>query len=230
MRLGGALPGVLAEYVVFEEDGVVKIPTHLTYQQAASLPCAAVTAWHALVEHGAVTAGATILVQGTGGVSIFALQIAKVLGARVIVISSSEEKIVRAKQLGAEQGVNYSALPDWEKSVLAYAPNGVDHVVEVGGSGTFARSLAALKTGGKISLIGALSRVGEINPLAILAKRANIQGISVGSTEMFESLCAAIEVSRLVPVVDRIYPMSDILAAYKHLQSQPHFGKIVVEI
>ena len=228
--LGGALPGVLAEYAVLEEDGVVLIPAHLSYQEAAALPCAAVTAWHALVEHGQAMAGKTILVIGSGGVSLFALQIGKALGSRVMMISSSDEKIERGKVLGAVHGVNYTSQPDWDAAVQDYTGGGVDHVVEVGGAGTFVRSLAALKTGGKISLIGALSRVGDVNPLAILAKRANIQGISVGSTQMFEALCATMSIVGMKPVIDTIYPMAEIRAAYRHMQTSVHFGKIVIEI
>jgi NADPH:quinone reductase-like Zn-dependent oxidoreductase len=147
--LGGAIDGMLREYAVLEEDGVVKLPTHLSFEEGATLPCAAVTAWNALAEHARIVAGQTVLVQGTGGVSIFALQFARLMGAQVIVTSSSDQKLARAKQLGAAHGVNYKANPDWEKTVVELTEGGVDHVVEVGGPGTLARSLRAVRIGGK---------------------------------------------------------------------------------
>ena len=229
--LGGGIDGMLAEYVVLEEEGVVKTPGHLTDQEAATLPCAALTAWHALVAHGGLTAGQTILVQGTGGVSIFALQFARMMGASVIATSSSDEKLAHAKKLGAAHGVNYRSNPDWDKAAVELTGGrGVDQVVEVGGPGTFARSLGAIRSGGKISLIGVLSGMAEINPGLILAKRANVQGISVGSTQMFEAMNAAISANGLKPVIDRVFHMSETREAFAYLQSAAHFGKIVISI
>ncbi len=227
--LGGGVDGMLAEYVVLEEEGLVKTPGHLTDEEAATLPCAALTAWHALVEHGGLTPGKTILVQGTGGVSMFALQFARMAGATVIATSSSDAKLARALALGATHGINYRSTPDWDKAAVELTGGrGVDQVVEVGGPGTFARSLGAIRTGGKISLIGVLSGMAEINPGLILAKRASVQGISVGSTQMFEAMNRAISANGLKPVIDRVFPFARAADAYRHLESAAHFGKIVI--
>jgi NADPH:quinone reductase-like Zn-dependent oxidoreductase len=226
--LGGGIDGMLAEYVVLEEHGLVKVPAHLSYQEAATLPCAAVTAWHALAEHARIVAGETVLVQGTGGVSIFALQLARLMGARVIATSSSEQKLARAKDLGAAHGVNYKTTPEWDKAVVEWSGGGVDHVVEVGGPGTLAQSLRAIRIGGKITLIGVLSGAAEINPMLIFARRANLQGISVGSMQMFEAMNRAIAASGLKPVIDKVFAFDDAPVAYRHLQSARHFGKVVI--
>ncbi len=229
--LGGAIDGMLAEYVALDEDGVVMLPEHLTLEEGATLPCAAVTAWHALAEHARVLAGETVLVQGTGGVSIFALQLARLMGARVIVTSSSDDKLARAAALGAWQGVNYQREPDWEKAVLAATGGvGVDHVVEVGGPGTLARSLRAVRMGGRVSLIGVLAGAAEINPMLIFARRANVQGISVGSAEMFRAMNRAIAAGALRPVIDKVFAFDATPQAFHHLQSARHFGKIVVRV
>jgi NADPH:quinone reductase-like Zn-dependent oxidoreductase len=228
--LGGGLDGMLAQYVVLEQDGVVALPAHLTFEEAATLPCAAVTAWHALAEHARIVAGQTVLVQGTGGVSIFALQLARLMGARVIVTSSSDEKLARAKALGATHGVNYKATPEWDKAVVELTGGGVDHVVEVGGPGTLARSLRAIRVGGKITLIGVLSGAAEINPMLIFSRRANVQGISVGSTQMFEAMNRAIAASGLKPIIDKVFAFGEAPAAYRHLQSAQHFGKVVIRV
>ncbi len=228
--LGGGLDGMLAQYVVLEQDGVVALPAHLTFEEAATLPCAAVTAWHALAEHARIVAGETVLVQGTGGVSIFALQLARLMGARVIVTSSSDEKLARAKALGATHGVNYKATPEWDKAVVELTGGGVDHVVEVGGPGTLARSLRAIRVGGKITLIGVLSGAAEINPMLIFSRRANVQGISVGSTQMFEAMNRAIAASGLKPIIDKVFAFGEAPAAYRHLQSAQHFGKVVIRV
>jgi NADPH:quinone reductase-like Zn-dependent oxidoreductase len=228
--LGGGLDGMLADYAVLEEHGVVKLPSHLSFEEGATLPCAAVTAWHALAEHARVVAGQTVLVQGTGGVSIFALQLARLMGAQVIVTSSSEQKLARAKELGATHGVNYKTTPEWDKAVVEASGGGVDHVVEVGGPGTLAQSLRAIRIGGKITLIGVLSGAAEINPMLIFARRANLQGISVGSMQMFEAMNRAISVSGLKPIIDKVFSFDDAPAAYRHLQSAQHFGKIVIRV
>lgn len=229
--LGGSLDGMLAEYVVLEEDGLVKYPSHLSVEEAATLPCAALTAWHALVEHARVIAGQTVLVQGTGGVSVYALQLARLMGLQVIATSSSDEKLERAKRLGAAHGINYKRTPDWDKvAVELTGGQGVDHVVEVGGAGTFARSLNAIRLNGKISLIGVLAGAGDVNPMLMLPKRANVQGISVGSTQMFEAMNRAIAVAGLKPVIDKVFPFDDAPAAYRHMQSAAHFGKIVIKL
>ncbi len=228
--LGGGIDGMLAEYAVLEEDGVVKLPAHLSYEQAATLPCAAVTAWHALSEHARIVAGQSVLVQGTGGVSIFALQFARLMGAQVIVTSSSDQKLARAKELGAAYGVNYKSTPEWDKAAVEWSGGGVDHVVEVGGPATLAQSLRAIRIGGKITLIGVLSGAAEINPMLIFARRANLQGISVGSMQMFEAMNRAIAASALRPVIDKVFPFDETPAAYRHLQSARHFGKVVIRV
>jgi len=230
--LGGGIDGMLAEYVVLEEEGVVKIPAHLSIEEGATLPCAGVTAWHAMVEHARLVAGATVLLQGTGGVSIFGLQLAKALGARVIITSSSDEKLARAKQLGADYGINYKTTPDWDKAAIEITGGrGVDCVVEVGGAGTIARSFAAIRVGGRIGLIGGLSGPAtELNAGLILAKRANVQGISVGSTQMFEAMNRAISVNGIKPVIDKAFGFDEVPAAYRHMASGAHFGKIVIRV
>ena len=230
--LGGGIDGMLAEYAVLEEDGAVKIPEHLSVEEAATLPCAAVTAWHALVEHARLIAGSTVLLQGTGGVSIFGLQLARAMGIRVIITSSSDDKLARAKQLGADHGINYKTTPDWDKAALEITGGrGVDCVVEVGGAGTIARSFAAIRVGGRVGLIGNLSGPPtELNPGLILAKRANVQGISVGSTEMFESMNRAIAANKVRPVIDKVFGFDDAQAAYQHMASGTHFGKIVIRL
>ena len=229
--LGGSIDGMLREYAVLEEDGVVKLPAHLSYQEGACLPCAGVTAWNALVEHGRLIAGQTVLVQGTGGVSMLALQFCKIFGADVIATSSSDAKLERAKKLGAAHGVNYKTTPDWDKAAVELTGGvGVDQVVEVGGAGTIAKSLGALRMGGKISMIGVLSGAADLNPMLIMGKRANVQGISVGSTQMFEAMNRAIAVARMKPVIDKVFPFEQTPAAFRHMQSAQHFGKIVIDL
>jgi NADPH:quinone reductase-like Zn-dependent oxidoreductase len=229
--LGGTADGMLAEYVVLEEEGVVKIPAHLSYEEGATLPCAGVTAWNALAEHGKLTAGDTILVQGTGGVSVFALQFARLMGATVIATSSSDAKLAHAKKLGAAHGINYKTTPDWDKAAVELTGGlGVDQVVEVGGAGTITKSLGAIRSGGKVSMIGVLTSGSDFNPMLIMAKRANVQGISVGSTQMFEAMNRAITAGGLKPVIDKVFGFDDTAAAFKYLQSAQHFGKIVIKL
>ncbi len=230
--LGGGIDGMLAEYVALEEDGVVKIPQHLSLEEGATLPCAAVTVWHAMFEHARLRAGDTVLLQGTGGVSIFGLQFAKATGIRAVITSSSDEKLKRAEALGAAFGINYKTTPDWDKAAMEYTGGvGVDHVVEVGGAATLTRSFGALRAGGKITLIGGLSGgATELNPGLIFARRANVQGISVGSTQMFEAMNRAIEANAIKPVIDKIFPFAEAKAAYHHMASGAHFGKIVIGV
>jgi len=230
--LGGGIDGMLSEYAVLEEEGVVKIPEHLSLEEGATLPCAAVTAWHAMVKHARLIAGSTVLLQGTGGVSIFGLQLAKAMGVTVIITSSSDEKLARAKQLGADHGINYKTTPDWDKAAEEITGGrGVDCVIEVGGAGTIARSFASIRVGGRIGLIGNLSGPAtELNPGLILGKRANVQGISVGSTEMFDAMNRAIAANKIKPVVDKVFSFGEVQAAYRHMASGAHFGKIVIRI
>jgi NADPH:quinone reductase-like Zn-dependent oxidoreductase len=230
--LGGGIDGMLAEYAVLEEDGVVKIPAHLSLEEGATLPCAGVTVWNAMMEHAKLIAGQTVLLQGTGGVSIFGLQLARMMGIQVIITSSSDDKLARAEALGANQGINYKTTPDWEKAALGLTGGrGVDHVVEVGGAATLARSFGAIRVGGKITMIGGLSGPAtEINPGLIFARRANVQGISVGSMQMFEAMSRAIAASGIKPVVDKIFAFDEAQAAYRHMASGAHFGKIVIRV
>jgi NADPH:quinone reductase-like Zn-dependent oxidoreductase len=230
--LGGGIDGMLSQYVVLEEDGVVKIPAHLSLEEGATLPCAAVTVWHAMIEHAKLKAGDTILLQGTGGVSIFGLQFAKAMGIRAVITSSSDEKLKRAKSLGAAFGINYKTTPDWDKAVMEFTGGvGADHVVEVGGAATLARSFTALRVGGKVTMIGGLSGgATELNPGLIFSRRANVQGISVGSTQMFEAMNRAIEANGIKPVIDKVFPFTEAKAAYQHLASGAHFGKIVIAV
>jgi NADPH:quinone reductase-like Zn-dependent oxidoreductase len=230
--LGGGIDGMLAGYVVLEEDGVVKIPPHLSPEEGATLPCAAVTAWNAMMEHARLKAGDTILLQGTGGVSIFGLQFARVMGIRAIIISSSDEKLARAKKLGAAHGINYKTTPDWEKAAMEFTGGkGVDHVVEVGGAATLTRSFGAIRPGGAITMIGGLSGgATELNPGLIFSRRVNVRGISVGSTQMFMAMNRAIEVNAIKPVIDKIFTFADTQAAYHHMASGAHFGKIVIRV
>jgi NADPH:quinone reductase-like Zn-dependent oxidoreductase len=230
--LGGGIDGMLAEYVVLEEEGVVKIPPHLSVEEGATLPCAGVTAWHAMVEHARLIAGNTVLLQGTGGVSIFGLQLAKAMGVKVIITSSSDAKLAHAKELGADHRINYNSTPDWDKAAMELsAGRGVDCVVEVGGAGTIARSFGSIRVGGRIGLIGGLSGPAtELNPAMILAKRANVQGISVGSTQMFDAMNRAITANKIKPVIDKVFGFDEVQTAYKHMASGTHFGKIVIRI
>jgi NADPH:quinone reductase-like Zn-dependent oxidoreductase len=227
--LGGNIDGIAAEQVVLPEDGVVKFPVHLSDEEAATLPCAAVTAWNALITQGQLKAGDTILIQGTGGVSIFALQFARMLGARVIATSSSNTKLERAKQMGASDGINYKDLTAWDEKVRELTGGqGVDHVVEVGGAGTFNQSMKSVRLGGIVSLIGVLAGKGDVNLMPVLMKSVRVQGIFVGSREMFEAMNRAIALHQMKPVVDRLFDFKDIQAALKHMESGAHFGKICV--
>lgn len=229
--LGGNMDGVLAEYVALPQHGAIRIPAHLSFQEAATLPCAGVTAWHALIESGQLKAGETVVVLGTGGVSIFALQIAKLHGARVILTSSSDEKLTRAKALGADELINYHATPDWEQEVLKLTDGiGADHVVEVGGPGTLEKSMNAVRPGGIIAVIGAVSGAGQVNPRPINRKSLRLHGIHVGSREMFAAMNRAIETAKLRPVIDRIFPFHETKQAYAYQASGAHFGKIVIDI
>ena len=228
--LGGAINGLMSEYVLLSENGVVSLPDYLSYEEGASLPCAAVTAWNGLVEQGHLCAGQTVLLLGTGGVSMFALQIAKMFGAHSIITSSSEEKLARAKALGAAETINYKADPDWEKTVWSLTGKvGADHVVEVGGPGTLEKSLQAARQGGAIAQIGVLSDPGaKISPLPILRKSLHLNGIYVGSRAMFQRMLTAFTVNGVHPVIDRVFPFAEVRDAYAYLQSGAHFGKIVI--
>ncbi|MGC2030735.1 MAG: NAD(P)-dependent alcohol dehydrogenase [Steroidobacteraceae bacterium] len=228
----GAPPadGVLAEYAVFDEQDAVAVPSHLSAEAAATLPCAGVTAWRALVDFGRVAPGETVLLIGTGGVSIFALQFARLAGARALIISSSDAKLARARALGAEAGINYRTTPDWEREVVRSTGGiGVNHIIEVGGAGTLGRSMDCLAVGGRIALIGVLTgNASQPSPYPLLRKQASVQGVFVGSRGHFERMNAAVAGNRLEPVVDRVFPFDQAPEAYRYLESGVHFGKVVV--
>jgi NADPH:quinone reductase-like Zn-dependent oxidoreductase len=228
----GRTDGMLREYAVLPESALVHIPEHLSFEEAATLPCAAVTAWNALVQVGHVAAGDVVVVQGTGGVSIFGLQFARLSGARVIATTGSEAKIQWLKELGASDVINYKATPEWDKRVLELSGGeGADHILDVGGAGTLVRSLQAVRIGGFITVIGLLTGMsGEINPLGILFKAAQVVGIRVGSREMFEDMNRAISASRMRPVIDRVFQFDEAQAALDYLASGKHFGKICIRV
>jgi NADPH:quinone reductase-like Zn-dependent oxidoreductase len=236
--LGGDVDGMLTEYAHLHQDGVVRFPEHLTYEEAATLPCAGVTAWNALHHAGdpanPTRTGETIVIQGTGGVSIFALQLGKLLGARVIGTSSSEEKLERARSLGLDESCNYKERPDWSKWVTETTfGKGADRVIEVGGANTFGQSLRAARVGGTIAQIGVLSGASTTDPVAltpILHKMLRVQGIYVGSRAMFEQMNAAIAKANLHPVVDKVFAFDQAPQAFAHMESASHFGKIVIRV
>ena len=204
------------------------MPASLSFEEAATLPCAAVTAWNALAQAGCGP-GKTVLLQGTGGVSIFALQFAKALGAKVLITSGSDVKLARARSLGADAGLNTKTTPDWEKWARQQTDGqGVDIIVEVGGAGTLERSAKAVRIGGFIALIGVLAGLGTFNPMNILMKAITLQGIFVGSRTMFEAMNAFIVKCGVRPVIDRTFPLAQAREAMLHLESGTHFGKVVV--
>ena len=228
---GAQWDGVLREMGTFSEESVVRVPDHLSFDEAATLPCAALTAWHALAVSGDLRAGQSVLTLGTGGVSVFALQFANLFGARVISTSSSDEKIKKLKDLGAGDAINYREREDWEKDVLEMTGKlGVDHTVEVGGAGTLGRSIAATRIGGHVALIGALTGAGSFNPTTVFMKAIRLQGIFVGSKRMFEEMNKAIAVNKVKPVVDRVFEFAEAREALKYMESGSHFGKIVVRV
>ena len=231
--LGVPLDGTLAEYICLHEDGVVALPRNLSFEEAATLPCAGVTAWNALMGVGTrVKAGDTVLCQGTGGVSMLAMQFALAAGARVIVSSSSDAKLDRARSLGASGGVNYRTHPDWATEVLRLTDGrGVDHIVEIGGAGSLGLSYQAIGFGGKIALIGFLSAPGaDPNPAPLMMKAASLCGVGVGNTASFEDLNRAIEVTGIKPIVDTVYPFNDAARAFERLAAGDFFGKIVIAV
>ncbi len=229
--LGGSIDGMMAEKVCLKADGLVHFPDHLTLEEAAALPCAAVTAWHALFRSGSLKPGESVLLQGTGGVSIFALQFAKMAGARVIMTSSSDVKMERVRTMGADAVINYKTTPDWDKPVRQLTNGvGVDHVVEVGGAGTLALSSKSVRRGGHIALIGVLAGRGEFDPRLMMLKSARLHGIFVGSREMFEEMNRAIALARLRPVIDRVFEFGELQEALSYLASGAHFGKVCIRV
>ncbi|MCB0212148.1 MAG: NAD(P)-dependent alcohol dehydrogenase [Anaerolineae bacterium] len=228
--LGGPLDGVMAEYMALSEQRVVIVPPHLSDEQAATLPCAALTAWSAVVTEGRVKAGDKVLIQGTGGVSLFALQFAKLQGAHVIVTSSRDEKLQRALDLGADDGINYISTPEWGKAAKSIAGgDGLDHIVEVGGTDTLPQSLRAIRAGGTLSLIGVLSGLNMNASLGpIVTRQVRLQGISVGNRDGFEAMVRAIALHTLRPVVDHVFAFEELRPALDYLASSAHFGKICI--
>jgi NADPH:quinone reductase-like Zn-dependent oxidoreductase len=230
LALGGTLPGVLQELRVLDAEGVTRIPDHLSFPEAATLPCAALTAWRALFEEATLRPGQTVLVQGTGGVSIFALQFAKLAGATVIVTSSSDEKLERAKRLGADHTINYRSVVDWGKSAADWTGGGVDHIVEVGGKDTFQQSIEAARVGGTILVIGVLSGFAQqVTFPSLFSKNLHVIGLSVGSRKMFENMASAIGRNKIKPVVDKTFDFTEVPDALRAMQQASHFGKIAIE-
>jgi len=228
--LGGPIDGVLAEEVVFREQGAVHLPPQMSFAQGATLPCAGLTAWNCLIEQGGLTAGKTALFLGTGGVSIFGLQIAKMIGARAIITSSSDAKLARAASLGADETINYRQTPDWQSRVLELTAGvGVDVTIETGGGGTLEKTIEATRVGGTISLIGVLTG-GTIDPSSVMRKSIRLQGVYVGNRRMFEEMNAAFELNQIHPVIDQQFDFDDARAAYNVMRGAGHFGKLVVNI
>ncbi len=226
---GSQWDGVLRQFGAFSQESLVRIPEHLSFEEASTLPCAAITAWHALVVSGGIKPGESVLTLGTGGVSIFAVQFAKLSGAVVYSTSGSSDKIEKLKDLGSDATVNYREREDWDAAVLDLtAKRGVDHVVEVGGAGTLPRSINAVRVSGHIALIGALSQAEGVNPVPVFMKTLRLHGIFTGSRRMFEDMNRAISASGMRPVIDRVFGFDEVPAALHHMQSGSHFGKIVV--
>jgi len=228
--LGGPIDGVLAEEVVFSEQGAVHLPPLMSFAEGATLPCAGLTAWNCLIEQGGLTAGKTALFLGTGGVSIFGLQIARMIGARAIITSSSDAKLARAASLGADELINYRQTPDWQARVLELTAGvGVDVTIETGGGGTLEKTIEATRVGGTISLIGVLTG-GTINPSSVMRKSIRLQGVYVGNRRMFEDMNAAFDLNQVTPVIDQLFEFGDARTAYKVMREAGHFGKLVVSI
>jgi NADPH:quinone reductase-like Zn-dependent oxidoreductase len=229
--LGGGIDGMLSEQVRLNAEGLVPMPPHLSFEEAATLPCAAVTAWNGLFRSGGLKPGESVLVLGTGGVSIFALQFGKIAGARVIATSGSDAKLERVRAMGAHGTVNYKTNPAWDKAVLALTGGvGVDHVVEVGGAGTLPLSIRSVRRGGHIALIGVLTGQGEMDPRPVLVKSVKVQGIYVGSREMFEEMNRAISLAGMRPVVDRVFGFEEAPEAMRYMATGAHFGKVCIRV
>lgn len=230
---GGPLDGTAQEMFLVPSAAVVRAPRHMDAAQAATLPCAAVTAWNAIVDTGRTKAGDLVLLQGTGGVSLFALQFAKMHGAEVIITSSSDEKLEKARALGADHLINYKDQPDWHKEARTLAAGeGVDHVIEVGGADTLDKSIAAVRPGGLISMIGVLSGGGaEVNLGRVVTRHVRLQGVTLGSKQLFSDMCRAMELHRTVPVIDQArFALDDLGDALQSLTAGRHFGKIVGDV
>jgi NADPH:quinone reductase-like Zn-dependent oxidoreductase len=229
--LGVPIPGVGRELAVYHEDGVSKVPAHLTDHEVATLPCAALTAWRALFEDAHLEPGDTVVLQGTGGVSIFGLQFAHAAGYRTIITSSSDEKLERAKALGADHVINYKTTPEWGRAVREITGGrGADFVMEVGGAGTLTESLRAITLMGHVAIIGVLAGASEpLNIGVMIGTGAKLQGVQVGSRAMFEAMCRAIDLRQIRPVVDKVFAFTEAVAALEAMRAGEHFGKIVLQ-
>jgi NADPH:quinone reductase-like Zn-dependent oxidoreductase len=231
-RGGTPTDGMLAQHVYGPATSFLKFPDYLSYEDAATLPCAGLTAWNALVVQGNLKSGETIVIMGTGGVALFALQLAKTIGARAIVLSSTDEKLEKARRMGADELINYTETPDWERAVLEITAGiGADLILELGGGGTLARSMEAARMNGRISLVGVLTGFdGQVNPLPILRKSLSVRGIYVGSADMQKQFHAALTQNKIFPVIDRVFNFDQAKEAYEYMQSGQHFGKIVIRL
>jgi NADPH:quinone reductase-like Zn-dependent oxidoreductase len=229
-HVGAGRDGLLTDYKIVSEEALVAIPPHLSFEEAATLPCAAVTAWSALTAPRQLAPGETVLTLGTGGVSIFALQFAKAFGARVIATTSSDDKAKRLRELGADAVVNYRSTPNWEREVRAANDgHGVDCIVEIGGAGTLARSLACAGPECQIALIGVVAEAsGSFDPTVLQRGIVTLRRVAVGSRLDFELMNRATAYHRIKPVVDRVFPFEDAKSAYRYLESRQHFGKVVI--
>ena len=229
--LGSPIPGAGRELGVFSQDGLSKVPDFLSDQQVATLPCAALTAWRALFEDADLRPGDTVVLQGTGGVSIFGLQFADAAGYRTVITSSSDEKLARAKGMGADHLANYRQDPEWSHAVrTATGGVGADLIIEVGGGGTIEQSMRAVRIGGHVAIVGVVAGLGgPFNTVSLIGNSAKLQGLSVGSRDMFEAMCRFIDLNRIVPVVDKVFPWTEVKAAFGAMQGGEHFGKIVLQ-
>lgn len=228
--MGGSIDGMLSEFVVLNEQGVVKIPAHLSFEEAATLPCAAVTAWCCLTDQRQLMPGDTVLTLGSGGVSVFAIQFARMFGARVIATTSSDAKADKLRALGSHEIINYTTHPEWDKEVMRLTGRrGADFVVEVGGPGTLACSLKSAAIGGHVVQVGILGGVGQqLDPALFRGRSITTRSITVGSRQSFEAMLWAIDVNQMHPVIDKVFKFDDAKLAYQHLQEQKHFGKVVI--
>lgn len=228
---GAQWQGVLRQFATFNQKSLVAVPEHLSFEEAASLPCAALTAWHALIVSGGLKPGETVLTLGTGGVSVFAVQFAKMAGARVISTSGSDEKLERLRELGSDLTINYREREDWDRAAIEFAGReGIDHVVEVGGAGTLSRSINAVRVGGHVAMVGALTGAADFSPVNLFMKAVRVQGIFVGSKRMFADMNKAVSANKLKPQIDRVFEFEEVKEALHFLESGAHFGKIVVRI
>jgi len=229
--LGGSVDGVACEYRVFGENEILRVPDHLSYEEAAALPCAALTAWVSVIAQGQIGPGQSVLTQGTGGVSLFALQFAKMAGAEIVATSSSAEKLERLRKLGASHVINYKEDPNWGHTALRFVPSGIDLVVEIGGGQTISQSLRAVRMGGTVSVIGVVAGARhDLNVPVLIMKNVRLQGASAGNRDHFADMLAAIARHKLHPVMDQTFPLADLRAALEHLKSGRHVGKVCIAI